>query len=64
MVEQIRRRDEAYKKLDSRGPIVDEAVTMISDDCKEMWALRNTSSPIGRGMNPLTGEPMNGDYQF
>jgi hypothetical protein len=59
-VEQRRkaRRDEADKKLDSRGPIADEAVTMmVSDDCKEMWALRDSVAPIGRGMNPLTGEP-------
>jgi hypothetical protein len=59
-VEQRRkaRRDETEKKLDSRGPIVDEAVTMmISDDCKEMLALCYSLAPIGRGMNPLTGEP-------
>jgi hypothetical protein len=49
-------RDEADKKLDSRGPVIDEP-PIVSDDIKEMWALRDSVAPIGRGMNPLTGEP-------
>jgi hypothetical protein len=48
------RRDEADKKLDSRGPIIDNEV---SDDIKEWLSLRCSSSPLKRRINPLTGEP-------